>query len=125
MFTAGWSLRKRLLGVAIILALGFPIAHFVGTGSGAYSLAVATARQTPQFGQVLGTPIKEGWFPDSKVTLGEPWSAKLLIPVRGALRSGNLRALAIKDGGHWRLMQLTLELTQPDERIDLLSKPPI
>ncbi len=125
MFTSGWSLRKRLLGVAIILALGFPIVHFVGTGSGAYTLAVATARQAPQFGQVLGTPIREGWFPESKFVFGEPWSANLLIPVRGRLRSGNLRALATKDGGRWRLTQLTLELTQPDEHIDLLSKPPI
>jgi hypothetical protein len=125
MSSSGWSSRKRLSGAAIILALGFPIVHFIGTGSGAYTLAVATAHQTPQFGEVLGTPIREGWFTESKFTFGESWSAKLLIPVRGRLRSGKLRALAIKDSGHWRLTELTLELTRPDEHIDLLSKTPI
>jgi Cytochrome oxidase complex assembly protein 1 len=125
MLTSGWSWRKRLLGVAIILAMGFPITHLVGTGSGAYTLAVATAHKTPQFGEMLGTPIREGWFPESKFTFGEPWNAKLLIPVRGRLRGGNLRALAVKDGGNWKLTELTLELTQPDEHIDLLQKPPI
>jgi hypothetical protein len=118
-----WSpkLRVRLLVAAIVLALGFPIVHFAGTANGAYTLAVATAHQTPRFGEVLGAPVTEGWFPEFKFTFGEPGSAKLLIPERGRLRRGNLRALAIKEDGRWRLTELTLELEQPDEHIDLLG----
>jgi hypothetical protein len=125
MSTSGWSLRKQLLGIAIMLALSLPIVHILGTGSGAYTLAVATAHRTPQFSEVLGTPVREGWFPGSKFTFSSLWNAELMIPVRGRVRSGTLRALAVKDGGHWRLTELTLELTQPDGHIDLLSKPPI
>jgi hypothetical protein len=125
MFTSGWSSSKRLLGLAVFLSFGLAIVHFVGTGSGAYALAVSTAHQTPQFREVLGTPVRESWFPSFKFTFGDPWAAKLLIPVRGRLRGGNLRASATKSGRHWRLSELTLELTQPDERIDLLSKSPI
>jgi len=57
--------------------------------------------------------------------LGNEGKGEIQIPVQGRMRRGNLRAQGIKDGGHWRLTELTLELTQPDERIDLLSKPPI
>jgi hypothetical protein len=118
-----WSpkMRVRLLAAAIILVLGFPIVHFAGTGSGAYTLAVATAHQTPQFGDILGTPVREGWFPEFKFTFGEPGSAKLLIPERGRIRSGNLRVLAIKENGRWKLQELALELAQPEERINLLA----
>lgn len=117
-----WSpkLCVRLLAAAIILALGFPIVHFAGTSSSVYTLAVTTARQTPQFNEVLGAPVREGWFPEFKFTFGEPGSAKLLIPERGQLRRGNLRVLAIKENGRWRLQELTLELAQPEQRIDLL-----
>jgi hypothetical protein len=38
----------------------------------------------------------------------------------GRIRKGNLQARAIKDAGRWRLTELTVELTQPDEHIDLV-----
>ncbi len=96
--------------------------HFAGTTSGAYKLAVATAHQTREFNEALGAPITEGWFSQGKIVWGNPVTAELVIPVRGKLRKGNLQVLAIKDSQGWRLTELTLELTQPDEQIDLLPK---
>jgi hypothetical protein len=101
------------------------VPHFVATTSGAYKLAVATAHQKDEFTQTLGPPITEAWFSEGKEMWSNPATAEMLIPVRGQTRRGNLRARAIKDGGQWRLTELTLELTSPDEHIDLLGKTPI
>jgi hypothetical protein len=128
MFTSGWlSARSRnlLFGAAFVIALMLTVPHFMATTSGAYKLAVATAHQSPQFTEALGNPVAEAWFSEGKEEWGNPARAAMLIPVRGRMRKGNLRARAIKDGGRWQLTELTLELTQPDEHIDLLSKTPI
>lgn len=116
--------RTLSLGAAFVLALMLTVPHFMATSEEAYKLAVATAHETPQFGETLGVPIREGWFSEGKVEFGNPARAELLIPVRGRIRNGNLRALAVKDDGRWRLKELTLELAQPDERIDLLRSIP-
>lgn len=118
-----WSPRFRylLLGAALILALALTVPHFVATTSGAYKLAVATAHQSPQFREALGAPVTEAWFSEGTTDLGNQAKAEMIIPVRGSIRQGNLRALAIKDGGTWRLQELTLEFTQSGDRIDLLS----
>jgi len=113
--------RNLLLGAVLVIVLMLTVPHFAVTTSGAYKLAVATAHQTPQFREALGIPVTEAWFSEGKEELGNPARAELLIPVRGPIRSGNLKALAIKDSGRWRLTELTLELSQPDKHIDLLS----
>ena len=118
-------LRRFLIAAAVVVALILTVPHFVATTSGAYKLAVATAHQKPQFTQTLGAPVTEAWFSEGRQVWGNPATAEMRIPVSGQIRSGNLRARAIKDVGHWRLTELTLELTSPDERIDLLAKTPI
>jgi hypothetical protein len=117
-----WSPRFRnlVLVAALLLVLILTVPHFVATTSGAYKLAVATAHQSPQFREALGVPVTEAWFSEGSFELGDQAKAEMVIPVRGRTRQGNLRALAIKDGGSWRLQQLTLELTQSGDRIDLL-----
>jgi hypothetical protein len=45
------------------------------------------------------SPVQEGWFFDSEVKLGEPATAKMLIPVRGSTRMGKLQARAVKEHG--------------------------
>jgi hypothetical protein len=109
------------LETAIFLVIILTVPHFVATSSGAYKLAVATAHQTPQFTEALGAPIREAWFSEGQEVWGHPASAEWLIRVRGRMRNGNLRVLAIKDDGRWTLKELSLELTQPDEHINLLS----
>lgn len=99
--------------------------RFIATTSGAYKLAVATAQRSPQFTEILGPPVSEEWFSEGKEQLGNSAKAELLIPVRGQKRHGQLRALAFKNAGRWQLEQLTLELTLPDERINLLESAPI
>jgi hypothetical protein len=114
-------LRRFLIAAAIIIVLMLTLPHFLATTSGAYKLAVVTAHRAPQFTQTLGPPIAEAWFSEGRQVWSSPATAEMLIPVRGQIRSGNLRARAIKDGGQWRLTELMLELASPDERIDLLG----
>ncbi|MGB8734096.1 MAG: cytochrome c oxidase assembly factor Coa1 family protein [Candidatus Sulfotelmatobacter sp.] len=128
MSASRWSsakLRKLLWGAAVFVVLMLTVPHFMATSSGIYKVAVTTAHQSPQFKQVLGLPVSEAWFTEGSWQLGNTGRGEILIPVQGRMRRGNLRARAIKDDGRWRLTELTLELTQPDEHIDLLSKAPI
>jgi hypothetical protein len=97
--------------------------HFVATSGGAYKLAVATANQKPQFTEVLGAPIREAWFSEGKTEYGNPARAELTIPVAGSKEKGDLRVVAIKEDGDWKLKELTLELVRSGERIDLLAGP--
>jgi Cytochrome oxidase complex assembly protein 1 len=117
-----WSPRRRnlLLGAVILGLLAPIVSQFVMRSTEAYKLTVATAHETPQFGQVLGAPITEGWFSDGEWVSGNAGTADLTIPVKGSRRKGNLHALAMKENGRWTLRELTLELVQPEERIDLL-----
>src|SRR5713226_6139411 len=120
-----WSPRFRnlLLGAVLVLVLMLTLPHFMATTSGAYKLAVATAHQSPQFREALGVPATEAWFSEGNIELGNEARAEIVVPVHGQRHQGNLRALAIKDGGSWRLQELILELTQSGDRIDLLPKP--
>jgi hypothetical protein len=121
---AKWSPRTRnlLLGAVLVVMLMFTAPHFMATMSGAYKLAVATAHQSPEFREALGTPVTEAWFSEGTMQLGNSADAKLLIPVRGPKQNGSLRVQAVKDDGVWRLRELTLELERPGESIDLLSR---
>ena len=128
MFASRWSsakLRKLLWGTAVFIILLLTVPHFVATTSGIYKLALATAHQSERFNEALGPPVSEAWFSEGMWQLGNGGRGEIQIPVQGRMRRGNLRARGIKDGEHWRLTELTLELTQPDEHIPLLSKPPI
>jgi hypothetical protein len=102
-----------------------PLFHFAAKKFDPYKLAIQTARQKRDFLDALGNPVKEGWFFDGEEQFGDPPTAKMTIPVRGSTRAGNLCVRAIKDHGRWRLTQLTLELTKPDQSIDLLAQKPI
>jgi hypothetical protein len=105
--------RNLLVGAVVVAVLMFTAPHFMATTSGAYKLAVATAHQSPQFREALGTPVTEAWFSEGTIKLGNSADAKLLIPVRGPKQNGSLRVQAAKDDGGWRLRELTLELERP------------
>lgn len=117
------KLPKYLLGAGVFAALMLTVPHFMETTSGMYKLAVATAHQSPQFMGALGEPVSESWFADGKWQWGDPATGKMLIPVKGRIRRGTLRVSATKNG-RWKLTELTLEVTQPDEHIDLLQSTP-
>ena len=120
---SGWLSPRSLallIGAFLLGTLVILVGEFAVRRSDVYNLAVVTANETPQFREALGSPIREGWFSGGKWEFGNPPSANLVIPVEGPKREGNLRALAIKQNGSWKLTELSLELTQPDEHIDLL-----
>ena len=115
-------LLSRLSAAGIVLIAVLVVSQFAVTHTDAYRLAVATARQTPQFTEALGAPVEEGWFSADKWEFGSPATAQLTIPVKGSKREGSLRARAVKEESRWRLTELALEFTGSSERIDLLSK---
>ena len=51
-------LRNLVIGAAIVVALILTVPHFVATTSGAYKLAMATARQKAQFTDTLPTDCR-------------------------------------------------------------------
>ena len=111
-----WLLLAVLLGLLIPL-----ITQLMARRSDAYKLAVATARTTPLFTETLGAPAKEAWFSGGSIEYGNPTTAKLTIPVAGSKQKGDLRVVAVKEGRHWKLKELTLELARSGERVDLLA----
>lgn len=113
--------RKQLWMWVIFLVLISTVPHFVTTLSGDYRLAVATAHQSLQFNEALGAPVKEGWLSQGKSTFQEPIRSERLIHVSGTKRKGNLRVLALKEDGQWKLLGLTLELERPDESIESIN----
>ena len=113
-----WLLLAVLLGLLIPL-----IAQFMARNSDAYKLAVATAHKAPQYTEALGAPTREAWFSEGTMGYGNPASVELTIPVTGSRHKGDLRALAVKESGSWKLKELTLELAPSGERVDLLAGP--
>jgi hypothetical protein len=114
-----------ILGCTLVGIVGPLPFHFVAKKFDPCKLAIQTARQNREFLDAFGSPVKEGWFFDGQEQFGDPATAKMMIPVRGSTRAGNLSVRAIKDHGRWHLTQLTLELTKPDQSIDLLAQEPI
>ncbi len=113
--------RTWLVGATLFVVLMLTVPHFIVTNEDVYKLAVATAHQKTQFNNTLGIPVREAWFSEGITEIGRGAKAELLIPVKGSRRNGNLRVAAVKDKSSWRLRELTLEVTHPDEHIDLLS----
>lgn len=123
-----WLSRRFLTWIVACTLVGIlvpPVFHLAAKRFDPYKLAIETARQNREFIDALGSPVQEGWFLDSEMRLGNPATAKILIPVRGSVRAGNLRVRATKEHGRWCLTELTLELTQPDQTVNLLAQKPI
>ena len=114
-------LRVILILVPVFLLFLLLVPHFVATSGGDYKLAVATAHKSPRLVEALGSPLKEGWFSEGKRETGDHAKSEMSIPIRGPKRAGSLRVFAIRDNGTWQLQELSLELTDPGEHIDLLS----
>jgi Cytochrome oxidase complex assembly protein 1 len=128
MDSPSWLTRRSRTWILGCFLLGFlvpAIVEFAAKRSDPYKLAVETAHRNPQFIDALGAPASEGWFFEEEEHLGNPVRAEMSIPVHGRTRTGTLLVQAIKESGHWRLTQLALELTKPDENTDLLSGKPL
>jgi hypothetical protein len=113
-----------IMSIPAFLLLVFVLPHFLATSTDVYKLAVATAHKSPQFTETLGKPVTEGWFSEGRLERGNQARSEIVIPVYGRTRKGNLYAVALKVDGNWKLQGLSLELTDPEQHIDLLSSQP-
>jgi hypothetical protein len=118
--------RKQLWGWGIFFLLISTVPHFMAVCGGDYKLAVITAHQSRLFNDLLGSPVKEGWFSEGESTVGRgtvevPVRSEMLIHVRGMKQAGDLRVQAIKIDGVWKLKELTLEIDKSGTPIDLLK----
>jgi hypothetical protein len=128
MYRPHWLSRRFLTWILWCILLGTcvpPVLEFTAKRFDPYKLAIQTAHQSREFLDALGSPVKEGWFFDGHEQFGDAATAEMMIPVQGSTRTGNPCVKAIKDHGRWRLTQLTLELSKPDQSIDLLAQKPI
>lgn len=117
----GSRFRKIAAASAVVLLLVvFTVAKFAIRKTDPYKLAVATARQNPQFTQVLGERTEEGWDVGWAFEWSSPPKVELSIPVQG-LRAGKLSVVAFRVNGRWHLTKLVL---QPEDsgNVDLLSR---
>lgn len=85
----GWWRRnwKRLfLAVFVLAALGVGGAYYYKCGriliSEPYHQALAAVQKSPEVKQLLGEPIKDGWFPSGNVS-SEQGEARVYFNVRG------------------------------------------
>ena len=79
--------------------------------SGAYQLGVDTALANSTVQDVLGTPLKTGFFVTGSISeSGASGSAELSVPLSGSRQSGTLAVIATKEEDTWRLESLTLEV---------------
>jgi hypothetical protein len=97
-------------GVFACVALAFFGIMGLMKTSGAYQLAVETARSNPTVQEILGTPVSDGLFTSGSVSeSGAEGEADLGIPLSGPRQNGTLRAKAVKEENTWRILTLILE----------------
>ncbi len=109
---------KLLIGVVIGLVVfcaacifSFIVLIFASIrNSGAYQLAIETAKGNTTVQQVLGVPVEDGLFSAGSVEESDSsGSADLEIPLSGPSQSGTLYVKAVKEENTWRLLSLVLE----------------
>lgn len=112
------KMGKLLIGVVIGLVvlcaaciIGFVVLIFASIkNSGAYHLAIETAKSNPTVQQVLGVPVEDGLFSSGSVEENDSsGSADLEIPLSGPSQSGTLYVKAVKEENTWRLLSLVLK----------------
>lgn len=113
--------RKFIFGAILVGIVGSGAGPILVRSSDAYTLTMATARDSASFTAALGAPVSEGWFSHSKFVYGEPPTADLEVSVSGPKAHGTLWASGIKSGDKWKLRRLTLQLASATEEIDLLK----
>ena len=112
---------KFIIGAIFVTLVGSSAGPIIVRSSDAYTLTMASARNSVRFADALGAPVSEGWFPTAEFSYGEPPTAELEIPVSGPKAHGSLRATAAKAGDQWQVRRLTLHLASASDEIDLLK----
>ena len=90
--------------------------------SGAYTDAVAKAKENLVVQESIGTPIEEGLFvTGSTSTSGTTGQADLTISISGPDGDATIYVVAEKSAGAWTFSTLTVEISDTGQRIDLLE----
>lgn len=107
------------VGIIACVALAILGVMSLMKSSGAYQLALDTARAHPTAQEILGTPIQDGLFiSGSESDNGSTGTAELQIPVSGPSQSGTLYVQANKENDSWKLKKLMLQVG--DRQVSLL-----
>lgn len=87
----------------------------------AYQQALAKASESQQVRDLIGEPIKAGWFSSGQISVnGSTGKADLSIPIFGPRGKGTIRAVA-KKNGVWNFTWLQVTIQGHAEPIDLLA----
>ena len=89
---------------------------------GAYQDAFAIASKNPKVQEVLGNPIKEGWYLTGQIHVSGPSGrADIAFPISGPKGEATVYAVATKSAGIWTFSVLAVDYGGPN-RINLLNK---
>jgi hypothetical protein len=125
----GWLARnwiKLLAGVFLFfLLLGFGIfALVMGAIRSSYAAteSVLRAQSSPLIVQLLGSPIKEGWFVGGSINVTtDAGDADLSVPISGPKGEGTIYVTGHKSAGTWSYSQMLVAIKGNSEKIDLLA----
>ena len=105
--------------MALIMAFVFGLMK----SSDAYKHALAKAKASPEVIDLLGTPIKEGYFPSGNINVsGSSGNADIAIPISGPKGSATIYLEAYKSSGEWAFSKLIVVQKISGKRIDLLPQ---
>jgi hypothetical protein len=121
-----WFVPCLCLGALTVFVSFFLAIFFLVTGvirnTGAYTEAVAIAKNDPRVIDALGSPLKEGiWSSGSVQIRGSSGDADLEIYLHGPKGKGTLYVIATRSAGAWQFSNLVFE-TSSSSRIDLKEK---
>ncbi|MCC8459684.1 cytochrome c oxidase assembly factor Coa1 family protein [Photorhabdus aegyptia] len=104
--------------IPIFIFGAFAIVMGVMKSSEPYKKALSLAQSNPIVKNILGQPIKTGWFVSGSVNDRE---AELDIPIKGNRSGGSMHVDANKYAGHWRYKNITVQPDSGGQLIDLLA----
>ncbi|OCA53199.1 cytochrome c oxidase assembly factor Coa1 family protein [Photorhabdus namnaonensis] len=117
-----WLARKwkwmTIYFIPVFIVGAFAIVMGVMKSSEPYKKALSLAQSNPIVKNILGQPIKTGWFVSGSVNDRE---AELDIPIKGNRSGGTVHVDANKYAGHWRYKNITVQPDSGGRLIDLLT----
>ena len=121
-----WLIPAGCAGMVLLLVLVAAAIIFVAfaavKSSDVYQQALVVIEKSPSIKQLVGEPVKAGFFIQGKVhTSNTGGEASFTIPVKGPEGKGVLHVEAQKQAGGWRFTKLDFEHPKSRQIIDLLE----
>ncbi len=110
-----------LFWLLLIPAILFPIFGMM-KGNDAYKMSLANARNHPEVQELLGTPIKSGFFVTGNISISGPdGQASLQYSLTGPLGEAENYVFAYKSMGKWVVQEQVVYIEALDKRIDIIT----